>query len=140
RQFLINLMNDVRLSIWYDWHDDGPDPKEYEHNFGIVTHGYELKPSYLSAKTLLHTLSGLEFAGTIPLESPGDYALLFSDGERRVIAAWTTRQTHAISLLVKAERVEIVSMTGETRQAKTKDGQLDLEVSENPQYIVTSKP
>jgi len=140
RQFLINLMNDVRLSIWYDWHDDGPDPKEYEHNFGIVTHGYKLKPSYLSARTLLHTLSGLKFAGTIPLESPDDYALLFSDGERRVIAAWTTGRAHAISLLVKAKRVEIVSMTGETRQVKTKDGQLDLEVSENPQYIVTPLP
>lgn len=138
RQFLINLMNDVRLSIWYDWHDDGPDPKETEHNFGIVTFKYDLKPSYLSAKTLLHTLSGLKFAGRIPLESPSDYALSFSNGKKRVVTAWTTRQPHSISLPVKAGKVEIVSMTGETRQAKTKSGRLEIEVSNNPQYIVNS--
>ena len=28
RQWLTNLANDVPLSIWYDWHDDGRDPKE----------------------------------------------------------------------------------------------------------------
>ena len=140
RQFLINLMNDVRLSIWYDWHDDGPDPKETEHNFGIVTYKYDLKPSYLSAKTLLHTLGGLKFAGRIPLESPNDYALSFSGGAKRVIAAWTTGQPHSISLPVKAGKVQIVSMTGETREAETKEGRLHIEISGNPQYIVRSLP
>ncbi len=138
RQFLINLMNDVRLSIWYDWHDDGPDPKETEHNFGIVTYKYDLKPSYLSARTLLDVLSGLKFAERIPLESPGDYALSFSNGKKRVVAAWSTRQAHSISLPVKAGKVKIVSMTGETRQAKTKEGRLHIEISGNPEYILRS--
>jgi len=138
RQLLINLMNDVRLSIWYDWHDDGPDPKEYEHNFGTVTHTYELKPAYLAARTLLHTLSGLNFVRRIPQESPSDYALLFSDGNKQVIAAWTTRQPHSISLPVKTERVEMVSMTGDTPETETKEGRLEIEISGNPQYIVSS--
>ena len=38
RQFLTNLSNDVALSIWYDWRDDGPDPKNLEHHFGLVEH------------------------------------------------------------------------------------------------------
>ena len=38
RQWLVNLANDVPLSIWYDWHDDGTDPKEPEHHFGTVQH------------------------------------------------------------------------------------------------------
>jgi hypothetical protein len=140
RQFLMNLMNDVRLSIWYDWHDDGPDPNEYEHNFGTVTHAYEAKPAYLAAKTLLHTLSGLYFTGSILLRSPDDYALIFSNGERRVIAAWTTGKPHKVSLPIKAERVEIVSMTGDKREARTEDGRLEIEISGNPQYIATLSP
>ncbi len=36
RQWLSNLANDIPLSIWYDWRDDGPDPKEREHHFGMV--------------------------------------------------------------------------------------------------------
>ena len=26
--------------FWYDWHDDGPDPKEPEHHFGMVAYPY----------------------------------------------------------------------------------------------------
>jgi polysaccharide biosynthesis protein PslG len=40
RQWLINLLNDVPLSIWYDWHDDGTDPKNAEHHFGTVLNPY----------------------------------------------------------------------------------------------------
>ena len=39
REYLTNLANGVPLSIWYDWHDDGRDPKEPEHHFGTVRHG-----------------------------------------------------------------------------------------------------
>jgi hypothetical protein len=140
RQFLMNLMNDVRLSIWYDWHDDGPDPNEYEHNFGTVTHTYEPKPAYLAAKNMLHTLSRLHFAGSILLRSPDDYALIFSNDDRRVIAAWTTGQPHTVSLPIKAERVEIISMTGNKREARTEEGRLNIEISGNPQFIATLSP
>jgi len=138
RQFLVNLMNDVRLSIWYDWHDDGPDPKETEHNFGIVTYTYELKPSYLSAKTLLHTLKGMSFVRRIKLESPDDYALLFSDGKSETIAVWTAGEIRGVSLPVKGKRVRIISMTGEHRNVEAPEGRLDMEIAQNPQYVVTA--
>jgi hypothetical protein len=48
RQWLVNLSNDVPISIWYDWHDDGPDPKEPEHHFGTVLEPFHAgrKPVY----------------------------------------------------------------------------------------------
>ena len=39
-QLLTNIANDVALSIWYDWHDDGADAKDPEHHFGIVANEY----------------------------------------------------------------------------------------------------
>jgi hypothetical protein len=56
REFLSNLAAGVVLSIWYDWHDDGTDPKEPEHHFGLVHHEYHAgrtpvydpKPAYLA--------------------------------------------------------------------------------------------
>jgi len=140
RQFLINLMNDVRLSIWYDWHDDGPDPNEYEHNFGTVTHTYERKPAYFAAWTLLHTLSGMRFLSRLPLKSPDDYALLFSNGDRTAIAIWTTEKPHSVSLPVKGKRLQVISMYGENRTMEAKDGKLKIELTHNPQYILTSVP
>ncbi len=140
RQFLVNLMNDVRLSIWYDWHDDGPDPKETEHNFGIVTYNYDLKPSYLAAKTLLHSLSGMTFTKRLPLESPSDYALLFSGGKRQVVAAWTTEKPHAVRLPVPGKAVKLFSMTGEALSIEGKGNTVPVKLSEEPQYIVIALP
>jgi polysaccharide biosynthesis protein PslG len=39
--FRTNIANDVPLSIWYDWRDDGDDPNEGEHRFGIVRREYQ---------------------------------------------------------------------------------------------------
>src|SRR5262249_39175387 len=52
RMQLANLLDGVPLSIWYDWKDDGPDPKEREHNFGIVARDLTPKPAYRAAQTL----------------------------------------------------------------------------------------
>src|SRR5262249_26672613 len=58
RQFLVNLLAGVRLSLWYDWKNDGADPRETEHNFGTVTEDLRPKPAYVAAATLTHALDG----------------------------------------------------------------------------------
>ncbi|MCL2348109.1 MAG: hypothetical protein FWC50_07580, partial [Planctomycetaceae bacterium] len=40
RQWMVNLACGVPVSIWYDWHDDGTDPKEPEHHFGTTNFEY----------------------------------------------------------------------------------------------------
>jgi polysaccharide biosynthesis protein PslG len=94
RQFLTNIANDVPLSIWYDWHDDGTDPKEAEHHFGIVHHQYragqeqvfEPKPAYLAAKALMTQLDGMQFSKRLVGPGDGD-CLLFSNQEKKIVVA-----------------------------------------------------
>jgi hypothetical protein len=70
RQFLTNIANDIPLSIWYDWRDDGTDPKEPEHHFGLVQHEsvkgenlpFRQKAAYNAVKTLAEELSGYRFS------------------------------------------------------------------------------
>src|SRR5665811_916842 len=45
RMQLSNLLNNIPVSIWYDWKNDGADPTEHEQNFGTVTS--DLKPCLL---------------------------------------------------------------------------------------------
>src|SRR6202034_4368710 len=87
REFLTNIANDVPMSIWYDWHDDGTDPKEPEHHFGTVAAEYhkggdpvyDPKPAYLAAKTLASQLKGYRFnKRLISGDEAADYVLLFS--------------------------------------------------------------
>ncbi|HEY3283685.1 MAG TPA: hypothetical protein VGN26_15575, partial [Armatimonadota bacterium] len=61
REMLTNLSLGVILSIWYDWRDDGPDPKEPEHHFGTLYLNNDPKPTYRAAQTLARCLNGLRF-------------------------------------------------------------------------------
>ena len=104
RQFLTNIANDVPLSIWYDWHDDGTDPKDGEHHFGIAHHEYyegrdpvyDPKPAYEAAKTLMTQLAGFEFRMRVSsvFVGSGDDYLLFSNGhEQRAVVLAGANQT-----------------------------------------------
>ncbi len=101
RQWLTNLSNGVPISIWYDWHDDGSDPKEAEHHFGTVhfqEHAgrdplYDPKPAYAAAKTLTSQLAGCHFVERMHVGGADDYVLKFQKGDEIRLAAWTTSAT-----------------------------------------------
>jgi polysaccharide biosynthesis protein PslG len=101
RQYLNNLLNDVPLSIWYDWHDDGADAKECEHHFGTVLYPYheghdpvyDPKPAYLAARALTTELSGYRLVRRLPTDSPDDYILEFAKGDALKYAVWTRSAT-----------------------------------------------
>ena len=102
RQWLSNLANDVPLSIWYDWHDDGHDPKEPEHHFGTVRYPVPRRPrSGLRAQAGLPGRQDADdrarpaFTSTSGWRSAAsdDYVLLFAKGDEVRLAAWTTAAT-----------------------------------------------
>jgi hypothetical protein len=97
REFLTDLSLGIPLSIWYDWHDDGLDPKEPEHHFGTVTWTYEPKPAYHEMARLFGALEGTRFTKRLPSD-PADYLLLFSRGRDRTIAAWTIGAAHEVPI------------------------------------------
>lgn len=93
RMLLINLSEAIPLSIWYDWRDDGDDPKNNEHHFGTVTRDYKPKPAYKQMQRLVSALQGMHFEKRLP-SGADDYLLLFADDEKRMLAAWTIGKTH----------------------------------------------
>lgn len=121
RQWLTNLANDVPLSIWYDWHDDGPDPKEPEHHFGTVLHPYhdgrtpvyDPKPAYLAARTLATQLRGFRFNKRLMVGDDSQHVLLFRNRRDIRLAAWTTRQNPVTVVIpASAGRFEMVDHLG----------------------------
>ena len=61
RMWLANLAAGVNLSLFYDWRDDGDDPREREHRFGTVRRDLMPKPSFEAARTLSAALDGFTF-------------------------------------------------------------------------------
>jgi polysaccharide biosynthesis protein PslG len=109
RSWLTNLMHDVRLSIWYDWRDDGTDPGSAEHNFGTVGNSYraghmqvyEPKHAYIAARAVSKFFNGYSFERKAAVNSQQDYVVLFRKGSENRIAAWTTDSPHKVTLNIE---------------------------------------
>ncbi len=146
RQFLTNLANGIPLSIWYDWRDDGSDPNEGEHHFGLVrydyqagsTQVYEPKPAFLAAKTLTTMLKGFRFQQRLDVGGPEDYVLSFmKDGERRFVA-WTTSPTpHRLAIPQVSGEFSVTAMGGADRgRVRATQDALPIDISISPVYLV----
>jgi len=135
RQLLANMLNGCRLSIWYDWRDDGPDPNENEHRFGTVAQDMKPKPAFVAVKTLTTELDGFSFANRMSVSSPDDYLLLFKKGDDYRMAAWTVGDPHSIKLPLDVKQDEVVSRSGERAKAEVKDGKLEVKLTNSPQYV-----
>ncbi|HPJ98966.1 MAG TPA: cellulase family glycosylhydrolase [Candidatus Hydrogenedentes bacterium] len=98
RQWLSNLAHGIPISIWYDWHDDGQDPDEREHNFGTVTWDYQPKPAYTAMKTLIAELKGYTPAGTLPMGRGSDFVAVFRKDSSYKLAIWTTEESSELTL------------------------------------------
>lgn len=122
REFLVNLYNEIPISIWYDWHDDGVDPKEGEHHFGTVhnaytkdaENAYDPKRAYVAMKMLSQTLSGFQYNKRLVMDKQEDWVLLFNKGDDLRLAVWTTSNTpHDIFIpAAKGSTFDIVSADG----------------------------
>ncbi|HZO88210.1 MAG TPA: cellulase family glycosylhydrolase [Chthonomonadaceae bacterium] len=139
REFLSNLASGLIVSIWYDWHDDGTDPKETEHHFGTVYNDYRPKPTYKAAQTLTRTLDGFRFQRRLELSSPDDYCLIFSKGRALRLAVWTTAPNpHEVVLPTGAGKFRIYNYLGEPSDATADASGLRLTLTDAPQYLLPS--
>jgi hypothetical protein len=142
----VNLANDVPVSIWYDWHDDGSDPKEPEHHFGVVKYDYfadresvyDPKPAYLAAKTLTTQLAGSRFEQRLAVGGPEDYVLAFAKDNQRRLAAWTTADApREVTIPVSPGQYRVTGHAGAPLPVVSADAQgLRLTLSDAPQYLV----
>jgi hypothetical protein len=148
RQFLTNAANGIPLSIWYHWRDDGLDPKEAEHHFGLVrneyrsgqTLVYQPKPAYLAARTLLGHFAGYRFEQRLAVGSGEDYVLVFKKDNERRIAAWTTSSTvHSLVIPSMNGQFTIIGTNGEDRgRLSSNQGGLSINLTAAPVYLASA--
>jgi len=136
RQWLVNLTHDIHLNIWYDWHDDGHDRDNPEHNFGTVRNDYSAKPTYKAAQALARSLEGYRLLRKVPMERGDDYLLVFQSGDRVAFAMWTLGVDHTVILPISVYDVATVSMTGEESILPSKGEGLAVPLTQSPRYLL----
>jgi polysaccharide biosynthesis protein PslG len=97
RQILINLSKRISPTIIWSLRDMSVVQGESNEFYGLVRSDGSKKPAYGSVKTLIENIGDLYFDQRIPTV-PEDWALRFTNGERTVIAAWTTAASHSITI------------------------------------------
>ena len=90
RAYLTNLRCGVPISVWYDWKDDGPDPKDAESRFGSVGMDLAPKPAYAAFAKLANDLASYTFVTRLHEKDDHQWLLLFRKGTEARVAAWTT--------------------------------------------------
>jgi hypothetical protein len=91
REYLSNLACGVNLTIYYDWKNDGPDPANNEHRFGIQTQDLQPKPAYLAAQSLISALRGYTFRHRLDASESADYRLLFQGSKDLSLVTWSSK-------------------------------------------------
>ena len=77
----------VRGLWWYDLRDDGPDPHEREHHFGLASRDFTPKPAYAALADVCRWFQGARFEGRLGTD-PETYLLRFRRGSGAALFVW----------------------------------------------------
>ncbi|MCL2119597.1 MAG: cellulase family glycosylhydrolase [Planctomycetaceae bacterium] len=163
RQWLVNLACDIPISIWYDWHDDGRDPKEPEHHFGTTkfeyfrdrTPVYDPKPSYLAARTFCEVFRGYKYRKRLVLDEvkyqqtfpgPSEVFIFLFDNEATQgakgngvrLAVWTmSKEPKTVTIPCSPGKFKVVSHLGvELPDLIAEKDEVTVTISDSPIYLI----
>jgi hypothetical protein len=87
---LTRTMPFIRGLWWYDFCDDGLDPNEREHHFGIVTRDLTQKPAYTVMSDVCRSFEHTQYVGAVPSD-PALHILEFRrDSGATLYALWSS--------------------------------------------------
>ncbi len=124
---------------WYDLRNDGWNPKDAEHNYGIVTNDFHPKAGYPAYNNLARLFAGKSFSSQLEMPQ-GAFAFVFKDAKEGVMSAWgeDRRSPDSILILDKvAEGSKSVDIMGNEEPAKVIEGKTLFRLSSVPSYFVS---
>lgn len=77
------------LAVWYDLRDDGTNPANPEHNYGLLDSSGNEKPAMQAIQTLMRAVSGRKYAGMIQETPAGIHAMQLEGSTDTVLVVWT---------------------------------------------------
>ncbi|MDE1166978.1 MAG: hypothetical protein PW845_16770 [Pseudomonas sp.] len=96
--FLAKTRPNIKGMWWYDLLNDGLDPKEREHNFGLLRNDLSEKPAYGVLKAIAPTLGEYRYDSSKSLQADNLYLLNFSRGDDQVLVAWTAGRPRVVKI------------------------------------------
>ena len=141
RQYLIDLLEGVNLTSWYEWAG--------KEGFALYRPN-DPTPAYNACKVFVDQLKGYKLDKRITTKEPRDFVLRFTNpaGAAKLVA-WTAPPPmqgpdkivpHAISVPVEASgSVETADLYGAKSTLPVKNGTVEIALTGAPQYLTVKK-
>ncbi len=138
RAHVIAFAHGVEKYFWYDLMNDGLNPTDKEHNYGLLHHTtdpkgrWTPKPAYVSYAAMTRLLSGAEYDHA---ESLGDGVTshVFDNAGNPTRVMWSD---HPTTVTVETDRpITVTDLTGATEQYTPTAGRVHLSLSDAPIYL-----
>ncbi|MES5263864.1 cellulase family glycosylhydrolase [Priestia aryabhattai] len=136
RMFLINISNNIPMTIWYNLKNNGNEFQKRIDNYGVVTSDGQPKISYLAVQTLTNQLKGYEFSKDLTYGKQGNYILEFKNSKKeKILVYWTTKDNSDLRLRIDSGKGKVVSMLGSIQRVQWKN-KIHLNLSSSPNYLI----
>jgi hypothetical protein len=117
------------VAVWYDLRDDGGDPRNPEHNYGLLDLHRAEKPAIIAFRTLTRLSADHTIAGMIPYVPDGAHAMRLNGNGDKVYAAWSHQPDSRIAVRFNGEGLaSATNLLGEPLKMK-ESGHKDVEIT-----------
>jgi len=125
--------------LWYDLRNDGVDPGDPEHNFGLLTKSLEPKPAYAAFNTMARYVVPRAFLQQLDA-GPNRWFLLFGGEREKLLVYWNddpgTQNEQILLSLPGAARASLIDINGNASPLPLSGGLAVVTSSREPRLIL----
>jgi hypothetical protein len=130
-------------AVYYDLRDDGTDPANPEHNYGLLDSAGNEKPAMVAVRNLMQTAAAHKYAGMLEETAPGIHALRLEGPTGTVVIVWTDQLRGRRTIVFPtAPPVTATDIFGKPAKTKDRGGRtlLELDADTGPIYLRWASP
>lgn len=139
RKVLSQMAANMPLHVLYDLVDDGTDPLNREHNFGLLGSDLGIKPAMVAMQSLYSAQSGRTFKGMQPNVPPGLHVLRWDGSSDHCFVIWSDAvgSTATITLPSTAQPPTLWDGSSPAMVGTAAPLQFTLQEADGPVFVVT---
>jgi hypothetical protein len=130
------------LAVWYDLRNDGTDPANPEHNYGLLDSSGNEKPAMQAIRALMSVASGRKYAGMIPETPEGIHAMRMDGSTDTMLIVWTDQREgrrkieYPIHNLISA--TDLMGQAVKSKNGHSGQARVEIDGAAGPIYLLWS--
>lgn len=135
RKVLTQIGANTPISILYELINEGNDPLEREHNFGLLNADLSDKPAIVGLRALFNAQNGRTLKGYLPDVPPGVHAIRWDGETTKAFVIWTDAPNGAKVQISLPNSVTSVKSWDGTTLPNVNGGKFEIRETDGPVFV-----